>query len=212
MSGISSWFTVWVKPRTVVRQFLDSSNPTKNMIVISMAAGALTSLDQASSRSVGDQMPLFLILLLALVVGSLGGIVALYLGSALLTWVGGWLGGDGEHEELRVALTRGVNIPTIILGMIWVPQLLLFGVEMFMEQTPRIENSVLLTMLLLLFAFIEIILGIWIFVISLMAIGEAHGFSAWKALGTMLIALVLAMIVLGIFFLLFGSLLIAPFL
>ncbi|MDQ8734132.1 hypothetical protein [Paenibacillus sp. LHD-38] len=75
----------------------------------------------------------------------------------------------------------------------------MFGQEMFTYETPRIDSSVLLTVLLLFLGLIELIFSVWSFIIFVKAVAEVHQFSAWKSLGSMLIpALILAAIVIVI--------------
>jgi hypothetical protein len=186
---LPSWRLVWVKPRHVIRQWLDSNDPEKHAIGISMVAGMFESLNRASTRSVGEVMSLPLIFVSAIVGGAIGGLLMLYLFAAILRVTGGWLGGNGSRSDLRVALVSGCFVPMILIGLLWIPELLLFGSEMFTSETPRIDSSLLLTILFYSLLFLEAVLAIWAFVITLKSVGEAHGFSAWKALLTVVIPL-----------------------
>lgn len=59
---------------------------------------------------------------------------------------------------------------------------------MFTYDTPRIDDSLPLTLALLGFCLAEFVISIWWFVVFLKCIGEVHTFSAWKALGASLLA------------------------
>ncbi len=185
----ASWRLVWIKPRQVIRQWLESSDPGKNMIAISMVAGMIEALNRASTRNAGDDLSLPLLFIAVIAGGGIGGLIMLYLFPAILRVTGGWLGGKGSSSDLRVALVRGWFVPMILIGLLWIPELLLFGSDMFTSETPRIDGSPLLATLFYSLLFMESLLSIWAFVIALKSIGEAHGFSAWKALLTIVIPL-----------------------
>lgn len=185
--GLAPWLSVWVRTRETIRQFLDSSNPTRNMIVIALLAGIVSALNQASSRGYLDNSSLGSLIFVVIAGGMIGGLVSLYFLSVVLQWTGGWLGGTGTSAELRVAITRGINVPAIMVGILWIPEILLFGQELFTTEMPRVNASPLLTGLYYFLIVIEGILGVWSIFIALKAIGEAHQFSAWKALWSVII-------------------------
>jgi len=203
-TGWMPWLEVWIRPRKVVRSFLDSSNPTRYMILIAWFAGMFSVLDRASEKSALDNMPALALLPLVVIGGFLGGLLALYLGGALFKWVGSWLGGTGTHEDMRVAVTRGYNTLSIIIGLLWIPNLLLAGGDMFTEATPRLDNHIFLSLSLLVITLVELALIIWGFVVGLHAIGEAHRFSAWKSLLAAFIIIIMVLILIAIIALLIG--------
>ena len=74
-------------------------------------------------------------------------------------------------------------------GMLWLPQLILVGDEMFKSETPRLEASIPLAALtLVVTGLIQVAASVWSFFTVLKCIGEAHRFSAWRALGSLLLA------------------------
>lgn len=193
----SPWLTIWTKPRRTVRAFLDSENPRRNMIWLAWAAGFLSSLNRASSQNTGDHMSVPAIVLLSIVTGIIAGLFTLYAGSYLLKITGRWLGGSGSTEDLQTALARGLCMPAILTGVLWLPELLLLGNEMFTTETPLLESPIILliyTILLLL----EVVLAVWSAIITLKAIGEAHRFSAWKALFSILLPVFILLVLFSV--------------
>jgi hypothetical protein len=170
-----------------------------------MLAGVGQALDRASSRSIGDSIPLVAILAICVILGPIGGIISLYIGGALFRWSGSLLGGQASSQEVRAAIAWA-SVPTIAVLSLWIPELLIFGEELFTSATPRIDANPFLAVLLLGFAAIEIIAAIWAFVISLQSLGEVHKFSAWKALGAVvlgtLVILVPLLCIVGVLFIL----------
>jgi len=178
------WVRIWARPRQVLRGILDS-DPKRNIHSLAMAGGVLNLMDRVQMSSVGEHFSLEAILLFSLSVGPLIGLAYLYLGGALLTWTGRWFGGTGTQEEVRAACAWGA-VPTLWEVLWWVPALLYFGNEMFTKITPKMDAlpagvSILLGFGMIVFYGCE-------FVVDLKCLGEAHRFSAWKALGASFIA------------------------
>lgn len=199
----SSWLLVWFRPRYTIRRFLDSERPLRHSVAISMIAGAFNALQRASERGIGDKYGIGELVPLSVLFGCAIGFVFYYLASMVLKATGKWLGGQGTSADLRVALTRGVNAPTILLGLLWLLQLLALGREVGAGDDSVFDIFSFRDRLEFLFAVINFILAIWILVIALKAIGEAHRFSAGKAFLCTLIPgliLVLAITVIAVIY------------
>ncbi len=92
-------------------------------------------------------------------------------------------------------------IPSLATIPIWVLQLSLIGKEMFTAETPALESNPTLALMLLATGIIELVLVIWSIVVLLKCVGEVQQFSAWRALGSvLLIGLVLLPIILIVVF------------
>lgn len=190
--SISPFLQIWVKPRETIRKIV-AMDPTKYVIPLAMLAGVGQALDRASSRSIGDSIPLVAILAICVILGPIGGLISLYIGGALFRWSGSLLGGQATSQEVRAAIAWS-SVPTTAVLPLWIPELLIFGEELFTSATPRIAANPFLTILLLGFAAIEIIAAIWAFVISLQSLGEVHRFSAWKALGAIILGILVILV------------------
>lgn len=182
---LSPFLSIWIKPRETIRKIVDT-DPTKYVTVLAMLAGIGQALDRASSRNMGDSLPLIAILGICLIFGPIGGIISLYIGGALYRWSGSWLGGQASSEEVRAAIAWS-SVPIIFTLPLWIPELLLFGEEMFTKATPKLNANPLLGIVLLGFVAVEVIVGIWAFVVFMKGLGEVQKFSAWKALGSVIL-------------------------
>jgi len=183
--SLNPWFSIWIKPRETIRWIVDT-DPTRQVILLAALGGIAQSLDRAAGRSAGDILSIPVIFLLVLFGGSIGGVISLYIGGAILSWTGSWFGGEATSEEVRAALAWS-SVPGIWALLLWIPELILFREEIFLTVTPRIDASPLLLFLLLGFAVVEAAIGIWSIIIFLKCIGEVHRFSAWKALGAVIV-------------------------
>lgn len=200
-SGLSPWLGVWIHPRLVTRDFMYSSRPLRSALLLAIIASMFSALNTASTRSLGDEFSTLGLILSILVSGLVSGLLTYYVGSWLLKLVGGWLGGEGSIKDMRVVVGRISGMLGIMIGLLWVPELLIAGRENFTSLTPNLDSSAIRTMLYLGFVVLEGILGFWAFVLILHAVGEAHRFSAWRALlmciilGVVLILIVVVVVV-----------------
>jgi hypothetical protein len=183
---LNPWLSIWTQPRATIRQIVDT-DPTYLVVPLAALGGIGHALDRASMRNAGDTLPLAGILVLALVVGPLGGLLSVYVGGALIRLTGTWLGGVAQPQQMRAALAWG-QVPSIWASLLWLPELAIFGAEMFTSDTPRMDSQPVLGFLLLGFAGMEMVIGVWQIFVALKCIGEVHEFSAWRALGAVLLA------------------------
>lgn len=183
---INPWVTMWTKPRATIQQIVDT-NPERLVLVLAAIAGFSKALDRASMRSMGDKLEWPIIFLIAAIAGPIGGIISLYIGSALIRWTGNWIGGKSTSENIRAAIAWS-SVPTIWALVLWIPELVLFGQELFTTETPNIDANVSLALVLFGFAAIEITIGVWAFIVLLKCLGQVQGFSAWKALGNLILS------------------------
>ncbi|NGZ75560.1 Yip1 family protein [Saccharibacillus alkalitolerans] len=181
-NGRSPWLEVWLHPRQVTRWFLDSANPLRGALALALVSGVLNAFNSASNGNWGDVYSTGGLIARAIVIGLIGGLIGYYVGSFLIKWVGSWFGGVGSMSDMQVVVGRISGMTSIVLGLLLIPELLIAGRELFTEQTPYLDAHPLRSLLLAAVLFVEFALSVWIFVILLHAIGEAHGFSAWKAL------------------------------
>ncbi|HET6445484.1 MAG TPA: Yip1 family protein [candidate division Zixibacteria bacterium] len=172
------WLDIWVKPRGTIRTIVEN-DPARYVLIFAALAGIAQALERASSRDLGNNSPsLVALLAIVLIVGSIGGLVSIYITAAIFRWTGSLLGGRASSIEVRAAIAWS-SIPIIFTLVFWVPQLALYGVEMFTSVTPNIDNN---PWPLLCLGLIQLVLYGWAFVILLKTVGEVHGFSAWRAL------------------------------
>jgi hypothetical protein len=186
---IDPWLSMWLRPRATVRHLVDT-RPRDGVLLLTALGGIAESLDRMSGRNAGDTMSLPVVLIVAVVFGPLGGLIGLYFGAWLISVSGRWMGGNAGTEPIRTALAWG-NLPNVAGLLLWLPAIALVGREMFTETAPQLDAQPLFGLLLLPLGLVWIALGLWSIVLILQGIGEVQGFSAWKALGNLLLAALL---------------------
>lgn len=180
------WLSIWRRPRATIRRIVES-DPERHVTAIAAITGLSSALNRASNRDLGDRFDFWQILAIGLLVGPLAGVVGLYLVAALVRWSGKWLGGQASTLHLRAAMAWA-SVPLVAAAVLWIPELLIAGREMFTAETPRLDARPGPALLLLALVLLEAVAGAWAFVLSCKCVGEVQGFSAWKALGNLLLA------------------------
>lgn len=173
------WVNIWVRPRQTMRAILNT-NPRRWIILLALLSGLVSTLVlwlEYPQRQDYHQ-PIFIIALL--VFGSLVGLLHLYFASWLLRLTGSWIGGKGTFTEVKSAVGWGYY-PFIVVGILNILALLLF------------KYPVLYFVMIMIY----LAVAIWAMIIYFKLLGEAHQFSAWRALAAALImsALVFATVI-----------------
>jgi len=193
---LNPWLAIWTRPRATIRQQVEH-DPEAWVLALVAMAGVGQLLGDASARSYGDRFDLPTLLFIALLAGPLLGILAAYVVGALLCWSGRLLGGSAHPAEIRAAIAWS-SVPYVASMLLWVPELLLFGEELFTEATPRLDADPGLQALLLAFVAAELLAALWAFVLFLKCLGQVQDFSAWRALLNLLLPGVLIAVAIGL--------------
>jgi Yip1 domain len=204
---ISPWFTICFSPRATIRKIVET-DPRHFVIGIAWVAGALAALDLEMQFNGGSNssvlqfvtdrfsaMGPFALAGLAFALGVLG-VAMLFILGYLYRWSGGVLGGTATAVEVRAALgwTQVAGIYVTVIGVI---------VALLSPESVDVQAGTLPS---IWWPLVRLLLGFWVFSISVKTIGEVHGFSAWRAtmammLGDLVIGIVL---VLGFFAVMIG--------
>jgi len=174
------WVSIWVKPRATLKSILDS-DPLRTIIPLSIVSGVVSAISWLgflwTRFPYQKEYRLALFALALLIVGGLFGLLNLYLGGWLYRITGSWLGGKGEYRAVKCAVGWSAY-PFIMSGILGILSYIFYHYPL----------------LSLLFGVLNLIVLIWAFILFLHLIGEAHQFSAWKALVAILIGAVLIFI------------------
>lgn len=183
---LNPWFSMWTKPRATIQQIVDE-DPERLIVVLVSLSGVDNALSRASAKNLGDIFDWPIIILIAVIVGPIGGMVTLYIGSALVRWTGTWLGGTAPLQNIQSAMAWSC-VPVIWALPLWIPKISLLGHELFTTETPTIDANPAVALVVMAYAVVETTIGVWTIVIYLKCLGQVQGFSAWKALGNSVLA------------------------
>ncbi|MCM1992217.1 Yip1 family protein [Oceanirhabdus seepicola] len=195
---INPWFSIWIEPKKTIRYIVN--NDIKGFIIIlAMLSGIMQSLNIVSSSNLSNivnfnsTISVIIMFVACIYLGSIGGILSLYLFSGIIKWIGKSLGGQAEGDEIRAAIAYG-SVPFIMTSALSIPALLVFSKYISTNYSWFI-----------LFAIIQFVGSIWTIVVGLNCLGEVQGFSVWKALinkvlaGLIILISILALTFIGLY-------------
>jgi hypothetical protein len=193
LSVDNPFLTIWTRPRATIRAIVNT-DPYPHVIPLAILGGIVQTLNNASQRNAGDKLPLVAILGIALLLGPVGGFTSLFVGGWFLGLTGRWLGGRARPDQLRAVIAWSY-VPVLATIPIWIIQLGFLGRGLFTRETPILDANPTFGLVVMATGILEVVLGFWSFVILLKGVGEVHGFSAWKALASMLLILLVVSLV-----------------
>ena len=183
-------------PRGTIRRIV-ATDPTRNVLMLAATGPALQALGSSWARAINKPQTLsvfwpfgvaFWVALQAIL-----GVVALYGFASLYGWTGRMLGGHANSIEVRAALAWA-QIPIIAAAVIGIAGALA-GVpypDLVPGALPHFTRS------FGELALLELFFGWWGFIVSLHTLGEVQGFSAWRALGSILLGVLVMIVILGV--------------
>jgi len=179
-------FALWIAPRETIRRLVDT-DPTRYVIGLAMLRGALGRLEIAWFSALSQRTPLSplwpLGVAFRVVLGAIVGVIGLYVGSWLLGIFCRILGGLSSAIEMRAALAWS-HVPGITAAAVSIALVLFDTInppEFKHGRLPEMTGSTIELML------INLVLVGWGVVVQLNCIGEVNRFSAWRALGAILL-------------------------
>lgn len=186
-SVMNPWASMWLRPRETVRHLVQT-NPDHRVLLLAGLAGVVQALDRAAGEALGDALSLPMILGFTVVMGPVFGIISLYLGSVVVAWTGKWIGGSASRRYVRTAMAWA-GLPVVAALVLWVVMIAAVGDGMFITDTSQLDTSLGAALLVAGSGLALIVLGIWSLVLFVKALGEVQGFSAWKGLGNVTLAI-----------------------
>ena len=196
IEAVSPWLSIWTRPRATLRLILDT-NPRRGVFRLAALGGIVESLSLATGQGFGDTYSAPVLLALALAGGAVGGVLLIIVFTAVMSLTGRWLGGRGGSVEVRAALAWA-NVPGIWGLLLWLPRAALLGGEMFHPNPAGILGNPPALLLYGLLQTVQVAIALWAFAISLKCLDEAHAFSAWRALGALILGGFIVIVPIGL--------------
>lgn len=180
------WLSIWTRPRATLRQIL-ATDPRRGIFRLAALGGISEFLAMCTREGIGDTYSIPVLLALSLAGGTVLGILGILVFTAVIAPVGRWLRGRGGSTEVMAALAWA-NVPSIWGLLLWLPRAALLGGETFHPLPAIVQGNPQALLFNGLLQFVQIVIGVWGFAITLKCLGEAHGFSAWRAFVTLVVA------------------------
>lgn len=122
---------IWTEPRRIFK-FINDTKYEKYYYLLLFLAGVVRAFDRASSKSMGDDSSLLMILFSAIVFGGAFGWISYYIYSVLLSWTGKWLGGIGDTSSIFRMMAYAM-IPSVLILFFLFPQIAIYGRDVFSD-------------------------------------------------------------------------------
>ncbi len=178
MSG-NPFLSIWMRPRQTVRALVET-NPNSYVIMLSGLAGIVRALDRTMQQDL--RAPMGTMIVMAVIIGFLGGLFSLWLISHLLKTTGDWIGGKATREHLRTAYAWSA-VPSIVMLGVWGLMIGLIGEDLFRGKLPDPELNPEIAAPLMFSLLAVVVLSVWSIVLYANTVAEVQGFrSAWKGL------------------------------
>jgi hypothetical protein len=153
-----------------------------------MLSGITQSLVQAQSNGVGARMGAAVIISFAVPIGAVWGLLQLFVLAASVYFAGRWIQGRATFIQLRTVIAWAA-VPQVVLLAMWLAATAFWGRVLYVDPDFAVPmGGPLFALGLLVLGLTTITAVIWSLIILAKGIAEAQGWSAWKALGNVIVA------------------------
>ena len=184
---------IWMSPRQVFK-FINQNGYTKFSTILLILGGITGALNSASTRNMGDIMPLWSVLIVCLIGGGVFGWLYFYIYAVLLSWTGKWMKGVGTTKSLFRMISYAL-IPSLLVLFTFILRIVLIGNEEFQRNVDVFDSGFLITALFSFSLFVEIVTGVWTLVILVIGISEVQKLSIGKSIVNLILPMVLLIMV-----------------
>jgi hypothetical protein len=176
---------IWTSPRQIFR-YIDDHKFDKYVKILLALAGISETFAKASSKHLGDELPLWAILGFCIILGGLLGWFSFYIYAALISWTGRWLKGQGDTSSILRIISYSM-IPSIVGLLFLLPQLGIFGIELFKKDGILFGEDLLSEIFGFGSMVLEYILDVWSLILCVIGLSEVQKFSTWKSIFNLLL-------------------------
>ncbi|SNR86386.1 Yip1 family protein [Hymenobacter mucosus] len=190
---------IWFSPKDTL-QYIIQHCPDKYVPLLLCLGGIVRAIDRASLKDMGDKMSTASIIPMAIIGGGLFGWLTYYLYAWLLSVTGKWLNGRASFSILKSVLAWSL-VPSLLTLVLLVPQVALFGDELFKSE-PAFQSKVYHIIWIIL-EFAGAGLSLWSVVILVKGISLVQGFTTGRAITNLFmpaLVVVLPLIILAVLF------------
>ncbi len=183
---------IWTSPRLVFK-YINDNQYKKFMVLLLMLSGLTNAIERSIGKFAGSSAYVMGSLTGNIIAGALLGWIFYYLLSALLRLSGKWLKGQGDINSILNMLAHA-SIPKILAIVLMLPQIAVYGTNLFMAE--EINENANVSKLIIVFGIglVQVGLGLWSIVLSIIGLSEVHKFSIGKSVLNFLFAFLILVI------------------
>jgi hypothetical protein len=183
---------IWTNPRMVFK-YINENRYEKYMTALLFLAGVSSSINRATLKNMGDKSELLSIIGLSIVLGGLFGWISYYIYSAMLSWTGKWLDGEGNTKSILRVLSHAM-LPSIISILFLIPQIGVYGNEIFKSNGDISSAGIIPNILVYSCMAVDAVLGLWTMVLCVLAISEVQKLSIGKSILNLLLPILIIVV------------------
>ena len=181
-----------------MRSILDTG-PTQGRILLPLIIGLLATPSVALSLVASFPNAVVTVWLICALLSVMGYWMYIHAYGVGYRWIGSWMGGQGSLADLKCCLAW-TQVPYMYIGLVFLPIHFIFRDTLYPEidlttlmTSPEIITTLTrqLSPTYYLINTLFFMPCVFAYILSLKLMGEAHGFSAWKAFTVKLIAVAL---------------------
>ena len=194
---------IWTSPRLVFK-YINDNYYDKYVTVLLVLSGISRSFDRASMKNMGDEMSIWAIIGYCVILGGLLGWISYYLYAALVSWTGGWLKGQGDTSSILRIFSYAM-IPSIIALVFLIPQIGIYGVEIFKEDGDITSADWVSNIFFYGSMALEAVLGICTIIFCVIGVSEVQKLSIGKSILNLLLPIIVILTPILILMLIFKT-------
>ncbi len=180
---------MWTEPRRVLK-YINETKYEKYFYIILFLAGVSGAFDRAVIKNMGENVSLLGIIAGCVLLGGFLGWLSYYIYAALLSWTGKWLDGKGNTDSIYRILAYAM-FPSVVSLLFLVPQIAVYGIDLFRQDGDLVNAGVFGNIIFWGSLSLEIILGIFTLVFSVIGISEVQKISIGKSILNLLLPLII---------------------
>ena len=180
---------MWTEPRRVLK-YINETKYEKYFYIILFLAGVSGAFDRAAIKNMGENVSLLGIIAGCVLLGGFLGWLSYYIYAALLSWTGKWLDGKGNTDSIYRILAYAM-FPSVVSLLFLVPQIAVYGIDLFRQNGDLVNAGVFGNIIFWGSLSLEIILGIFTLVFSVIGISEVQKISIGKSILNLLLPLII---------------------
>ena len=180
---------IWTEPRRVLK-YIHETKYEKCFYILLFLAGVSGAFDRAVNKNMGENVSLLGIVAGCVILGGFLGWLSYYIYAALLSWTGKWLDGKGDTDSIYRILAYAM-IPSAISLIFLVPQIAVYGIDLFVKDGDLVNAGIVGNIVFWGAILLEIILGIFTIVFSVIGLSEVQKVSVWKAILNLVLPLLI---------------------
>lgn len=189
LSDTEIFTKIWTEPRRVLK-YINETKYEKYFYILLFLAGVSGAFDRAANKSMGENASLLGIVAGCVILGGFLGWLSYYIYAALLSWTGKWLDGKGDTDSIYRVLAYAM-IPSAISLIFLVPQIAVYGIDLFVKDGDLVNAGIVENIVFWGAILLEIILGIFTIIFSVIGLSEVQKISVWKAILNLVLPLLI---------------------